>query len=1024
MKIRQVEPTVFLKREGDALQQRCRVTIENDGPGAAGAVAAEAEGTCIETALEHIAPGESVHDVFLPAVAAPCPASFRVIAAGEDAEASKTTVDWRPPRQWRVHVIQTSHHDVGYTDFASRVLPQHAAMLEAAIDMAEQTNDFDEDARFRLLIETTWSLVHFLRTAPPERAGLMLKLLREGRFEAAALFGNVITELCGHEVLARILYPAFRLKREHGVPVVSAEHNDIPGISWGLCRVLTEAGIRYFCPGLPSYYQWSGEDLPSFWDEDAILPHPGPGGFWWEAPTGKRLLFWHNRTGCGGDCRPALPRLPGRLQELADQDYPYDVVRWPVIGAARDNSPYIADYAHTVREWNERWAYPRLVCSTSARFFDEIGPHLPEDLPVHRGELPGQDYPVGAMSTSFATAVNRNNHARLPAAEAMAAVASSMTDLRYPRATIDQAYEDTLWHDEHTWGYHFPCCGPVATAAKLEKAVHAHRAAGLAHDVASKALARIADRVRLDTPGLHLVVFNPLAMARSEVVSAPLREWDNCGGEVSRVMPEDDPEGGGHLRVVPLTDRWHVNPPPEIAAGGFDLIDVATGKTVPFQIDEVTSPDDTVPYAPELLGTSYGGKRYGFFELPLGLRRHLRFMAENVPAMGYKTYRLAPRETPPPNVFAAEAGETVLENDYYRIDTDPRIGRILQIRDKEMDRDLIDADAPHAFGEIVVRDPNRDEEYVLTNFRANPSTSGPLSVSLGWDAVAHGHPRVRRTLTLYRGLKRIEFAVRVLKDPTPLLDVHLAFPFVLEAPRFRYEGALSVMNPIDDYLPGAQSDRITVQNWVKVRGKDRTVLWSSLDAPVVSLGKLWPGYVSPAHRCVRGDDRRHFPLKTEDLAKGWVYSNLFNNNFQTNFAISQTGTVLFRYVMTSRAADFADAEAAAFGWQATTPIETIFTEHERDRTLPVSGAFLKLEPPAVFLVACKRAEDGRGLILRLWNMAAESVAARVELPHVALGRVARTSFAEEDSNEGLDHEGHAFTLEMAAQEVATVRVEA
>jgi len=1023
VKIAQAEPTVFLRRSGDALEQLCRVTVENDGPATAGVVAAEAEGMRIETAVAAIPPGESVHEVFLPCVTAPCLASFRLTEAGQDAEVSTTTVDWRPPRRWRVHVIQMSHHDVGYTDFASRVLPEHAAMLDAAIDMAQETDGFDEDARFRLLIETTWSLVHFLRTAQPERVGLMLELLRQGRFEVAALFGNVTTELCGHEVLIRALYPAFRLKRDYGVPIVSAEHNDVPGISWGLCRVLTEAGIRYFSPGLPLYYGWSGENLPSFWDEEAILPHAGPGAFWWEAPTGKRLLFWHNRGGCGGDCRPGLPRLAPRLQELADQDHPYDVIRWPVLGAARDNSPYIVDYAHTIREWNERWAYPRLISSTNARFFGDIESVLPEDLPVHRGELPGQDYPVGAMSTSFATAANRANHTRLPAAEAMATAAVAMTDLRYPREAIDQAYEDTLWHDEHTWGYHFPCCGPVVTAAQLEKAVHAHRAAGLAHDVASKALARIADHVRLEAPGLHLVVFNPLAHARSEVVAAPLREWDNCGGDLSPVAPEDDPEGEGYLRVVPLTDRWHVNPPPEIADGCFDLIDVVTGETVPFQIDEVGSPDDAVPYAPELLGTSYGGKRYGFFELPVGLRRHLRFVAEQVPATGYKTYRLAPRETAPPNVFPAKGSETVLENDYYRVDTDPRMGRILQIRDKEMDCDLVDAAAPHAFGEIVVRDPNSEEEYVLTNFRANPSTSGPLSVSLSWDAEAHGHPRVRRTLTLYRGVKRLEFAVRVLKDPTPLLDVHLAFPFAVDGPRFRYEGALSVMDPIDDYLPGAQSDRVTVQNWVQVCGSDRAVLWSSLDAPVVSLGRLWPGYVSPAHRCVRGDDREHYPLKTEDLAQGWVYSNLFNNNFQTNFAVSQTGSVVFRYVMTSRAAGYTDAEAAAFGRQATTPIETLFTEHERDRQLPPSGGFLTLDPPSVFLLACKHAEDGRGLILRLWNTAPEPVTARVELPHVALRRAVRTSFAEEDLAEDLTHEDHALTLDLASQEVATLRIE-
>ena len=40
-----------------------------------------------------------------------------------------------------------------------------------------------------------------------------------------------------------------------------------------------------------------------------------------------------------------------------------------------------------------------------------------------------------------------------------------------------------------------------------------------------------------------------------------------------------------------------------------------------------------------------------------------------------------------------------------------------------------------------------------------------------------------------------------LWDPTPLLDAHLAFPFALPDPRFRFESALSLQTPPDDFLP-------------------------------------------------------------------------------------------------------------------------------------------------------------------------------------------------------------------------------
>ena len=288
-------------------------------------------------------------------------------------------------------------------------------------------------------------------------------------------------------------------------------------------------------------------------------------------------------------------------------------------GGSRDNSPYIGGYAQTIRAWNAQWAYPRLISSTNARFYPDLLPQLPADLPVWRGELPGQDYPVGAASTATATGVNRCTHAELPAAETLATLAAARTNYRYQDARLFTAYEEVLWHDEHTWGHHFPC-GPTAAAAELEKAVHAYRAAALAHDVLNKAMARVADAIQFTQAGLHLVVFNPLAQEHSGVVSTPLRELDNCG---STMAPTPD----GRLRGVLLQDRWHVNPAQEIIDGRFELIDVETGEALPYQIDEITA-FGPARYAAQRVGIGAGGKRYGF----LKLRREWRVSSPSAPS--------------------------------------------------------------------------------------------------------------------------------------------------------------------------------------------------------------------------------------------------------------------------------------------------------------------------------------------------------------------------------------------------------
>ena len=1010
-KIIDITPTPFLCAGSGGLRQIARVTIRHEGPAGAGSLRLTAQGHAM-TADIPVARGESVVEGGVMEVTAPCELSCELFICGTLTD--RKCVPWQPPRRWVVHVVQLSHHDVGYTDLAAHVIPEHDRWLDAVIDLAVATREFPEEAKFRAVVEQAWSIDHFLHNARHERAAAMLELLRCGDIELTALFGNMVTELCGHETLARCVYHAFRLKRDYGIPIISAEHNDIPGFSWGLSQVLTEAGVRIFCPGLPKYYAWGHPGASSFWDEAAIFGAEGmPGAFWWEAPTGKRILFWSNNQGCGGGCRADLPGLAARLQQLAGGGYPYTVLRWPVSGGARDNSPYIDGYAQTIRAWNSRWAYPRLVSSTNARFYRDLLPQLPSALPVFRGELPGQDYPVGTTSTAAATGVNRRNHSDLPAAEALATMAAAITDYQYQDVLIFQAYEEVLWHDEHSWGHHFPW-GSTASASEFEKAVHAHRAAALVHDVASKAMARVADAVRLEHADIHLVVFNSLPQPRSGLVSTPLREIDNCGSTMAQ-MPE------GNLRGVLLKDRWHVNPPPEIVAGKFDLIDVESGAVAPYQITELNSPLAPTPHAAQRMGLGAGGKRYGFFEQPAGLKRMLSFRAEAVPPLGYRTYRLRPRGDSPAFTAAITVSATVLENAFYRLEVDQRTGFVTSLRDKELKRELVDPRAPHPFGAILVRDPNGGE-WVSSCERISIGENGPLSASLRIVCAAPGHPRIEQTYALHTGEKRIDVAVHLLKDSTPLLEAYLAFPFNLSAGRFRYEGPLCIVDPAADLLPGAYADRLTVQNWVAVSDEAGSVLWSSHEAPVVSLARFWPGRVSPAHSAVVRRDIEHPCQSAGDLRGGAIYSLLASNNFGTNFAVSQTGNLLFRYSITTAPGEVSGSRAAALGRQMVTPMPTIFTKHPGPRPLPPVSSFLAMDNPAVQLVALKRAEDGRGLIIRVWNTSNDPARASVSLPALAVTGAVRTSLAEEDTAAELPCAGQRVDVVLNPMEVATIRI--
>jgi hypothetical protein len=996
IQITEVQPTVFLRRAARGLEQRLRLALRNEGvPGCVGVRLGLGDWKR-EVALGEIPGGDSWHDVFVPETRSAGELAAQVVDVGGLGEPRVQAL--APPRRWTVHVVQLSHHDVGYTSLSSRVFAEHDRWLDQAVTMAADTGRYPEEARFRLVIEQAWSLEHALQHLPRARAARLIALLRRGQFELTALCGNLTTELCGHEALVRALYPAYRLRREHGIPIVSAEHNDIPGFAWGLSEVLCGAGVKLLCPGLPLYYAWGGADLPSFWDEEAVFGRKGlPGAFWWESPAGQRVLFWCNNRGCGGDCRGTLPGLAQRLLELEQQGYPHDLLRWPVGGGARDNSPYIVDYADTIRDWNRTWAWPRLVCSTNARFLADFtaGTDLTA-LPTRRGDVPGQDYPVGATSTAAATAVNRRTHAELPAAEALATVASLQAGHSYPGDTIREAWQDVLLHDEHTWGHHCPC-GPTSMASELEKAVHAWRGAAWTHDVGRKAMARLADAISLDSAGIYVVVFNALPHERTGLLSTPWREIDNGGSDMVPVPAQKDPAGVGYLRGVILNTRWPVHPSPELVEGRFTLVDVASGAAVPYQTVELTSPLDPEPYAAQRLGLAAGGRRYGTFELPEGLGRSLCFRAGPVPGLGYRAYRLVPCAEPPSFEAGVRVAGTVLENRHWRLEVDPRTGHILSLVGTADGREWVDRSARHGLGALVVQQPDGSEMPVQCQ-GVEVAWSGPLGAAVRSRFAVHGHPQVELTVALWADEARIELSLALLKDPTPLLQVSLAFPFALPAGRFLCDTPLCVYAPATDRLPGAFLNRLTVQGWVQVSEDAAGVLWSSLDAPVVSLGRLWPPRVSQAHSCICPPELERPAQSAEEPRGGAVYSCLTYNNLGTNFAVSQSGPLLFRYSIQPCSRALALADCVRFGSEAMTPLQALFTRRSEGMVAgtlaPVAG-HLRISDPALHVLAFKRAEDERGLILRLWNPTSGAVRARVEWPGLVLQTAESANLAEE-----------------------------
>ena len=284
-----------------------------------------------------------------------------------------------------------------------------------------------------------------------------------------------------------------------------------------------------------------------------------------------------------------------------------------------------------------------------------------------------------------------------------------------------------------------------------------------------------------------------------------------------------------------------------------------------------------------------------------------------------------------------------------------------------------------------------------------------------------GCPQRTQEIVLYDAIKRIDFANRLLKDATPLLEVYFAYPFAADKPQFRYEASNSVIEPIRDQLPGSNTDAYAMQHWVSMWDQGGGITWSSLEAPVMEVGGLWPGYVSQAHHGVTPPGYGHeFLRDPSQLEKGHIYSYVMVSNFRTNFQPVQVGDVLFRYSMTSHGGAWHPGRGRDFGWGASTPLVPVSLVGGQEGTLPVSSSFCQVDRSNVLVLAMKGAEDGDGLVVRLAETEGQDTVVTVTLPYFDLGQAIGTNLVEENQTI-LEHGRHSVRVPIRANGLATVR---
>ncbi|MDG4861710.1 glycoside hydrolase family 38 C-terminal domain-containing protein, partial [Streptomyces sp. T-3] len=896
--LRITEEPLLRRADGGGLLQSVRVEAVNGSVIPEELVVRDDAGEAL--GVERIpGPGSSIR-LLVPTVSAPTRVTL-ALPAGPDA----IDVPLTPQREWTIHLIHHSHLDIGYTDPQGRVLAEHLSFLDSCLELTRATDDWSPESQFRWCVESLWSFRQWADARPAEQVAEFVRRVREGRIELTALPFNLHTETCSTEELHELLRLARNVRDEHGVDFTSAMQTDVPGAVVGLVDALAAAGIKY----LSVAHNWAGRSVPHLVGGEKL-----PRLFRWRAPSGNSILVWVTDTphglaymegpllGFDTEYADVDDLLPAYLTSLATHPYPYrggifgwamddhevkrepypwDVLHLRVQGKFGDNAPPRRIIADTVRRWNETWAYPRLRLSRNEDFFTDAEARLGGRIQTFDGDW--TDWWVdGVGSGAMPLSLARTAQSVVADAQTLGAFAGLLgaTGAEEDSRDASGVHEAVSLFDEHTWGAGDPWTHGDEGGHSGEHQWHWKYGQALrAHDDSRSLLGRASARL-----GQRLAAL-PAAVATYHLVNTC--SWPRT--DVARIflpeatVPLDQP--------VTVTDARTGSPLPHEEQPQVNDDHRDAGRFLLLRVDDVP-PLGSVRLDITADAGAYRGEAAS---APVVVRE----------APGWNPTGGTEKEDPAETSAAAHAlpDPTLLENEHLAVRVDLARACIASVVDKSTGRELVRTGAITGFNAYIhdsyttagafnhnsSRTTASDRlEHLGRRTVAPPAalisrTSTTTAESLTYETHPAGANRLRTTLTLPRGVPRLDIDNRLDKDATLGKEsAYFAFPFAFEDPVVRMEASGGVTGTGLPVVPGSALHMRAIRRWVTLAEDDFAVAWATQDAPLVQFGNIALPYAP-------------FPKTMGHDEPATVYSWIHNNLWDTNFPSGQGFEVTFRY---------------------------------------------------------------------------------------------------------------------------------
>lgn len=840
-----------------------------------------------------------------------------------------TVITVKPVRHWRMNLVQHTHTDIGYTRSQMEILAEQLRYIDYALDYCDATDNYPDYAKFRWTCETAWAVSEYLKCRPAEQIARLKQRVKEGRIELATMFLN-FDELPDEQTLASSLYPLKQF-RDMGMRAEVAMQNDVNGIGWCFSEFFADAGVKYINMGTHGHR--------------ALICFDKPTLFWWESPSGKKVLTYRAEHYHYGnffgihteDFELFEKKVLEYLDQMEAKDYPYDLLAIQHSGYLTDNAPPSTRSCEMLRRWNEKYEWPKLRTAVASEFFKSVETEYADRIETIRGAWPDW-WTDGFASGAREAAISRITHSDIIATQGGLSF-SKMLGAELPAGInldIDAVNRALLFYDEHTFGYSESVRDAYGLdtweqrSLKQSYAWEAYRRSGLLGEVSMGILQSFVPKATVPS----IVVFNTLNWNYSGIAKAYVDH---------QILPKDRE---------------------------FEIVD-AEGNIVAAQAEESRS-DGT----------------------------YWNFYVKNVPALGYSRYYINVKNEPRESIKTeVKLHDSHVENGWYSIDFNLRKGTIARLYDKELGKSLLTEGAKWEMGEFVyeIADSRHPmERYTAPQFlRRAPEKMNFEKYEKGeiWDTyrfrgetVAGREPNnLMVEYRIYNVEKKIEVVYRLRKravtDPEA---VYISFPFQVDDGKIHLDVPGGTIEAGVDQIPGSSNDWYTVQNFATARNEESQVVIGSPEIPLMQFGAINTGrYKAGA-----------VPQSTN------IYSWPMNNYWVTNFNADQMGEMRWSYFINS-SKDNSIEYATKFAWENRIPFLT--------RVLPAAAevqehkesvSIFNIEPQNLLLVNMRPVDGERAVMLQIREIGGKRTGFSIKSDLVKFNKITECNVVGAELSEG------------------------